>query len=582
MSQFYGYTVDLDLKESKNQGLKKIRGLIETINNNEVVLLNPVYVNPDGSYEKFEKNSINVKATKIADLNVVELANNDSKYIKKQMKMLKTDSSSVTQSEDSKNNNKEKDSGKSSRRSRRKKNTNNSANTSASTNNGDEESISKPMKEMEIKYVDIYAEKPKAEEQDTTTKKTKELEEFDFASNLQKFDKATVFKNISENDNIDQSSRLVSFNKIDSKDKKYGIDEMILNQKHDTNWDDNSSYDYSNLTKNVNDANVVDEVSSRSNSNAIDSAESAETNILSNRQTSNVSFGRRTSLTPHSAQFFSSSYDETPIPTCSTLQLSEIFNICKTKFGISEEIINENSGRSITDLIINNVIGSFRIGFKNHNEPPLVLILAGNNRAGAISLTAGRHLFNKGVKVISFLLYDAKTSPDELLPAVDEELKRFSDIGGKIVNSIEQLEKVIDSHPESPLEFILEGLGGFESDLNDLIGNELELAIELIEWCNISEIPIMSLDIPAGLNPSSGTNDNDERLIIMSDHIVSIGIPLSSTLNIYKFGYFEKGKLKHHLVDCGIPRRVFGSKGSLRKFDRRWFADSSVISMQLA
>lgn len=563
MSQFCGYTVDIELKEPNS---KKIRGLIDSINATEISLLNPVYVKTDGSYEKFNQNTIIVKSKDISDLNVVELAKNDSKFIKKQMKMLKANSQSADtpfriENETAKSRE------QNSKRTKKKKPGNITSNSSL-----DGDSESNQGKDMDIKYVDIYNEKPQ-EEKKSKTKKKVELEEFDFASNLQKFDKASVFKNISENDSIDQSSRLVSFNKVDSDDKKYSIDEMVLKQKHDANWDDNSNFDYSNIANGSS-------ITSKTDSN-IDLSDSFENIALSNRQTSNPVFDRRASLTPASAQFISSAYDESPIPTCSTLQLSEIFTLSKSKFGLTEQIITENSGRSISDLLINNIIGSFRISFKNHNEPPLVLILAGNNRAGAIALTTGRHLFNKGVKVVSFLLYDVKISQDDLLTEVDEELKRFSDIGGKIVNSVAQLDRVLAFCPESPLEFILEGLGGFESDLNDLMADELKMAIDLIEWCNSSGIPIMSLDIPAGLSPSSGTNDNNERLIIMSKHVVSIGLPLSSALNIYKFGYFEKGKVKHHLVDSGIPRRVFGSKGNLRKFDRRWFADSSVISLQV-
>lgn len=556
MSQFYGYTVDIELKQPDS---RKIRGVIDFIDNTQIVLHNPTCIKNDGSYEDMDQSKLTLKSVNIADLNVVKLAKNKSKSMKKQLKALKQDDLSTGNSRDDSTTR----SGKKGR-NRKADNSPTGANVSVDSNSG---------KDIEIKYVDIYNEKPEQERRNNQKNRV-ELEEFDFASNLQKFDKASVFKKISENDDVDQSSRLVSFNKVNSPTTKYNNDEMVLKHKDNETWDDNTSFDYSSITRSS-------DKSADTKKRNINQSGSFENSPSTSRQTSNNPLEKRTSLTPTTAQFFNKLFGEMPIPTCSTLQLSEIINLSKSKLGLTEQIIMENSGRSLSDLYINKIIGSFRISQKNHNEPPLMLILAGNNRAGAIALTAARHLFNRGVKVVSFVLYDAKLSEDELLREVDEELERFSDIGGKIVNSIDQLEKVLNITTEPPLEFILEGLGGFESDLNDLIGYELELAVELIDWCNSSGLPIMSMDIPAGLNPSSGTNDANEKLVIKSTHLASIGLPLSSALNIYKFGYFEKGKVKHYLVDSGIPRKVFGGKSNLRKFDRMWFAEAPVIDLQV-
>lgn len=583
MSQFYGYTVDVVLKEPAGG---TVRGIIERITEDEVVLKNPVVVNDNGSYDKVNQREMHVNNSTIADLNVVELAKNNSKYIKKQMKMLKEQqgqgqnqdlSQSQSQSQSSEP---EKEPKKKERNSklRNKKNNNDGTNDNDSNINMNSEANSTnngSTKDLEVKYVDVYNEKPSPSS--NQKKATNQLEEFDFATNLEKFDKESVFKDISLNDKTDKSARLVSFNKLENKDKnndKYATDEMILTKKNQNAWDDdNTNYSY---------MNIVNPSSSKSgNTNITTESNISEMSdhLLSALQSRQTSFERKASLTPTFAQFFNTSMGDSPIPTCSTLQLSEIFNLCKSKFDLTSQILSENSGRSIAELIINNVIGTFRIGFKNHNEPPLVLLLVGNNKTGSIVLSSGRHLFNRGLKTLVYLLYDAENSEDELLPEVDEELKRYSNIGGKIVNNINQLENAMKSMDGSPLEFILDGLQGFDTDLNDSISEELNQAIELIDWCNSKKLPIMSLDIPTGLNPSSGTTENEEVPVLNSRYIVSVGLPLSSALNIYKFGYFDKGKVSHYLVDCGIPRRVFGAKSNLRKLDRRWFADSSAIEM---
>jgi enhancer of mRNA-decapping protein 3 len=572
MSQFYGYTVDVVLKDPQG---KTIRGIIDRIGDKEIVLKNPVNVLNDGSCDKADAKELNLNTSNISDLNVVELVKNNSKYIKKQMKILKEQEQDQDQDQqdslevdlESDRDVKKKETGKINKLAKiSNKGSNNKTNASSFEN----DSVNSSKKDLAVKYVDVYNEKPSSK-----PKKINQLEEFDFASNLQKFDKASVFEDISKNDKIDQSSRLVSFNKVNTNNRdqdKYGIDEMVLKKKHSTGWDDNNIYDYSNIMNPI----------SKSNNTTVESNISdASENLLAALQSRQTSFDRKYSLSSTSAQFFSSFYGDTPIPTCSTLQLSEIFNICITKFDLTEQILNENSARSISELIINNVIGNFRIGFKNHNEPPLILLLVGNNKTGSTTLASGRHLFNRGLKTIAYLLYDKEHSEDELLVTVDEELKRYSNVGGRIVNSLSQLETILKNTEGSPLEFILDGLQGFDTDLNDLVAEELSQATKLMDWCNLTKLPIMSLDIPTGLNPSSGTTENDTASIINSKYVVSVGLPLSSALNIYKFGYFDKGKVSHYLVDSGIPRRVFTTKSNLRKFDRRWFSDSSNIDLKV-
>lgn len=570
MSQFYGYTVDITLKDKD----ETIRGIIEKIGDKEITLRNPVNVKKDGSYAKVNSSQLNISSSTIADLDVIELAKNDNKYIKKQMKLLKnkdqsqsrsqSNSEPLQQSESSQSKEKEKRG-----KSNKKKNTNNRlTSTSTSTSFGDSDSCLSPKNDLDVRYVDVYNEKPSQKK-----KKSDLMDEFDFAANLQKFDKKSVFEDISNNDHIDESNRLVSINRNDNKKEKYGIDEMVLKKNKHDGWDNNDNFDYSNVINGSNKA--------KKNTSS-DTSQGNDSNIsLQSRAVSTASYERKPSLTPSFAQFFSSIYDESPVPTCSTLQISDVFTLCKTKFELTDQILNENAGNNLSDLVVNKIIGGFRIALKNHNEAPLVLLLVGNNKAGSVALTTARHLFNKGMKTMVYLLYNTKISQDELFDEVDDELKRYSKIGGKMTNSIEQLEQYLNNPDGSPLEFIIDGLQGFDTDINDYGEQESAEANKLIHWCNSSKVPVLSLDIPSGLNPSSGTNDSDESLVVNSRFVASIGLPLSSNLNMYKFGYCEKGRVTHYLVDAGIPRRVYIMKGGLRKFDRRWFAESGSVELKV-
>lgn len=557
MSQFQGYTVDISLKGQEG---RTIRGIISNIVNRDITLKNPVYVKSDGSYEKANAERITLPADTIADLNVIELAK-ESKQSRRSKKSGKNEQN---------DNNIKENTEEKTRKSKGKANGN--------ANGNGNEKFDAP---IVTKYVDIYNEKPKRV--DSQSKKSIQLEEFDFASNLEKFDKQSIFKSISESDNVEQSDRLVSFNKVDNvrkgKSDNYDNSEMVLKKKSDAGWDDNNEYNYSNV--------VGSSANSKVSGNSFPSSKSdnISKDSLNSRQTSNISLenNRKASITSTFAQFHSKSHGEAPIPTCSTLQLSEIFHLCNSKFDIDNRILIENSSRSICDVIINRVIGNFRISLKNHNEPPVILAVVGNNKAGAISIATARQLFNRGFKLVLYLLYDSENSQDELLNIVDQELKRYSNFGGKIVTKLSQLNQILHEVEKNPLELILDGLQGFDNDINELEDVELKQASELINWCNDSKVPIMSIDIPTGLNPSSGTFEGEEdSMIINSKYVVSIGLALSSTLNMYKFGYFEKGQVGHFLIECGIPRRLFGSKGTLRRFDRRWFAETSSIDLNVA
>lgn len=63
----------------------------------------------------------------------------------------------------------------------------------------------------------------------------------------------------------------------------------------------------------------------------------------------------------------------------------------------------ENGGRNAAMMVLQ-AWGSRRLQRSNHNAPPLVVVLAGNNKTGAMALCAGRHLANREVRVMAFVV----------------------------------------------------------------------------------------------------------------------------------------------------------------------------------
>ena len=64
----------------------------------------------------------------------------------------------------------------------------------------------------------------------------------------------------------------------------------------------------------------------------------------------------------------------------------------------------ENAGRTIAMLTLQALGGNRRIKPGNHNDKPLVVVLAGNNRMGAFALAAARHLANHDCHVKVWLM----------------------------------------------------------------------------------------------------------------------------------------------------------------------------------
>ncbi|VEU22998.1 DEKNAAC104204 [Brettanomyces naardenensis] len=538
MSQFCGYTLELVLNDLSHTAVK---GVIKKIIDKDLIVSDPVYL--DGT--QYKGKEVTIKGSEIKDLRVVELPRKGKKGKKKKEE--------GRRKENGETKDKERDSGESSSRGT--------------------PSI-RPSLHLSRNDSGIDWDTENVHE-------VKKMDDFDFATNLLKFDKASVFKDISKHDSMSPSDRLVSINKVNPEDRKYGNDEMVI-KKHKDEWDsiDGRSTSGSNIANASSKKTTPGRPRDRRSNNARVASASVD-RFVDARENSNQrqsSYGGSTPVVDNHVRLVYSDSRET-VPTCSQLQLSEIENLAADKFHFSRKLLAENAARGVAQLIISKVLGTFRVGSSNHNTPPLVLALVGNNRAGSIALATGRQLFNHGVRVIAYLLHDFQNSEEELISEVQDNLDTFEACGGKVVSELQSLEALLGKL-DSPLEFILDGLQGYDTDLNDFIEPELSDSKEIVDWCNEQDLPVMSIDIPSGLNASSGTSDFGTFLV--SKYLVSIGLTLNSVLNLYKFGYFQKSELTHFVVDSGLPKKVFGSKSTFRKFERQWFSNLWSAEIALA
>lgn len=369
-------------------------------------------------------------------------------------------------------------------------------------------------------------------------------DDFDFAANLAMFDKKTVFADFQKNELTITRDRLVSLNKVSD---KYDNDENVLTGQNCDNW------------------NKIGSLSQRL--------------TLPLPTTSNHSPG--TLLGRDHQYSFSFEEDSTGVPLASPVQLLEIERTSAESYGIDQKAFSEVGATNLMRLILTKILGgSVRLNQrKNHNLPPLVLLLVGSGRSSSRVFALGRHLTNHGVRVLAYVIDEEMVDGEAL-----HQCQLFEKCGGKVVSvQFSELLGILHNQLDTPVELIIDALQGLEGQLSDLFYSpkNMETLTHVVRWANESKqsSKILSIDISSGLDGGSGTA-SVPNLVISSRYIVSMGIPLSGLVHAYNNGSLGD-EITHYVVDVGVPNAVYNSKPHLRKFDKFWFRGELYLRLMV-
>ncbi len=147
------------------------------------------------------------------------------------------------------------------------------------------------------------------------------------------------------------------------------------------------------------------------------------------------------------------------------------------KLGISSLVLMENAGRSVAEEALKMLRGKKRV---------VVVCGVGNN--GGDGLVAARHLLNAGVKVEVYLLGepsklkpDPKTNFNILIKMETATFRR------RFPGRLKKVDLIIDA---------IFGIG-IKSDVRSPVSN-------VIEFINRSRRPVLSVDVPSGLDADTG------------------------------------------------------------------------------
>ncbi len=213
-----------------------------------------------------------------------------------------------------------------------------------------------------------------------------------------------------------------------------------------------------------------------------------------------------------------------PVPAVTTKQMREIDRIAIEETGPNLFQMMENAGRNLALQAIEALGAEW--------QETTILVLAGTGGNGGCGICAARHLANRGAKV-QLCLTDASNLRE--VPAFQRLV--FQGTPGQ--------------------ELGVEELDGYSPDLiiDALIGYSLQSsprgkALELIRWANTQAAPVLSLDVPSGVDSTTGEAPGES---MRSDGTMTLALPKTGLLPA------KTGEL--FLADIGIPAFVYKKLG---------------------
>lgn len=191
--------------------------------------------------------------------------------------------------------------------------------------------------------------------------------------------------------------------------------------------------------------------------------------------------------------------------------------------GCSEQEFMEEAGSGVA-LCVHDYVEKFLLD--RH-----VIILCGKGNNGGDALVAGIHLIHLDYDVVAYL----HAPLENCSPLFQKSYERFIHEGGRIGRD---LEADLNDHPNA---IALDGL--FGTGFRGKVDDPYETTIELI---NFSQIPVIAIDIPSGLEGETGIAEGPA---IHAVETAFLGVP--KTGFFVEKGWEHVGRLRY--VDFGLP-----------------------------
>ncbi|MEN8373976.1 MAG: NAD(P)H-hydrate epimerase [Gemmatimonadota bacterium] len=216
------------------------------------------------------------------------------------------------------------------------------------------------------------------------------------------------------------------------------------------------------------------------------------------------------------------------VPAVTAEQMIEVDRAMIEDFGIDLARMMEHAGRHLAHLA--------RVRFLEGDPRGRgVAVLAGTGGNGGGALVAARRLSGWGAEVTAYLL------DEDRLGAVPEEQRR-------ILSALGVRTRALDAFAD-PGDLILDGLFGY-----GLSGPPRGGAADAILEANDASAPLLSLDVPSGVDATSGVSHESS---IRADATLTLALPKTG-LTLQEARPFT-GEL--YVADISVPPGLYASIG---------------------
>jgi NAD(P)H-hydrate epimerase len=224
----------------------------------------------------------------------------------------------------------------------------------------------------------------------------------------------------------------------------------------------------------------------------------------------------------------------TQVQAITTAQMREVDRIAMEETGPNLFQMMENAGRNLASLAIEYLGARWK--------DARVAVIAGRGGNGGGGICAARHLANRGMEV--------------RLCVVSEPLAAVTAFQRRVFQATPGQEVRLDELAALPPDLILDAVLGYSLD-----GPPRGAAAAAIRWANGSGAPILALDVPSGLDATTGDAPGE---IIRARWTMTLALP--------KTGLLRDRAAELVLADIGIPEGVYRRMGLAYRtpFDHRY------------
>ncbi|RDA91066.1 hypothetical protein CP533_3048 [Ophiocordyceps camponoti-saundersi (nom. inval.)] len=273
----------------------------------------------------------------------------------------------------------------------------------------------------------------------------------------------------------------------------------------------------------------------------------------------------------------------------STLQMLNLENIAANELGFTEALMAENAGRGIAEVAVTALDDpAIKVRFElasSSSGSSTIVVLAGNNKSGIRALAAGRHLRNKNMDVIVCLVGIERER--DLLEDVRRQIQLYRSFGGKVVGKNDLFQHLREpSGAPVTVSLIVDALLGLTMSFEELRIGDQATVYELMEWANRNEAFVLAVDVPTGIDPSTGAVAviDGSRLYVKPRYVVAVGAPKRGLLEaLAPFSLqqpaldgdgHDEDQWRLFVADMGLGSAVWRKAGAkVRRgidFDGRW------------